>query len=81
LDISNENFNKILWKNCGCDEKNNGTSRTTIKTLTLDSESRLLYNIKEEEWNPDSELLEKNFYKIDKDKINFNDNIKKGHWF
>ena len=80
LDISNENFDKIIWKNCGC-EKEEISNKKAIKTLTLDSESRLLYNIKEEYWDSNSEVLEKNFFKIDKDKISFNDNIKQGHWF
>ena len=66
LDISNENFDKIS---------------STNKTLTLDSESRLLYNEIELEWNPNDENLQKNFFKVSKTKINFNDNIKCGHWF
>ena len=69
LDISNDNFNKIK------------STSNTIKTLTLDSESRLLYNEKELEWDYNDENLQKNFFKIGKVKQNFNDNIKRGHWF
>ena len=84
FDITNENFDKIKWEDCGCYNKKEEeieSKRTTIKTLTLDSESRLLYNKKELEWEENNEELEKNFFKVEQVKQNFNDNIKRGHWF
>ena len=84
LDISSDNFDQIEQNNCGCEteqEVSDREKRQPIKTLTLNSESRLLYNEKEDEWNSEDVDLQDNFYKVKKTKINFNDNIKKGKWF
>jgi hypothetical protein len=69
FDITNDNFDKINWENCGCYNKKekeveDRSKRNTIKTLTLDSESRLLYNKRELEWEENNEELEKNFFKV-----------------
>jgi hypothetical protein len=52
--------------------------------LILDSESRMLYNERELKWEEDNivnPLNQHNFYKVNKEKISFTDNIEKGHWF
>ena len=73
LDISSKNFDKI--ENCSC------YPDTEIRTLTLDSEARLLYNKEESKWDINDSTLKDNFYNPDKIKVNFNDNIIRGHWF
>lgn len=85
LDINNNNFDKILYKDCGCETEEQELSRSgrnSITSLILDSEARMLYNNQEDRtWEAGNEELEKNFYKINSTKIVFNDNIEKGRWF
>lgn len=85
LDINNNNFDKILYKDCGCnteERKLSRSGRNSVTSLILDSEARMLYNNQEDRtWKAGNEELEKNFYKINSTKIVFNDNIEKGRWF
>lgn len=83
LDINNNNFDKILNIDCGCD-KNMQSQINDSVSLILDSESRMLYNERELKWEEDNivnPLNQHNFYKVNKEKISFTDNIEKGHWF
>lgn len=87
FDISNENFDKIEKGTCGCDIQPVDDSHRPTLPLILDSEKRLLYNIKEPEWENTKEFFneypeeEKNLFNFKPSKLILNDNIKHGHWF
>ena len=84
LDINSNNFDKILYKDCGCPVENEElfNENNRVSNLILDSESRLLYNeIEDLNWEAGNEELKKNYYQIKNSKIVFNDNIEQGHWF
>lgn len=88
FDITNENFDKIPYAKCGCDlSPIEDYHREMTLPLFLDSESRMLYNMNEPKWENTPEFKksypnkEKNFFNYKPNKLIFNDNIKRGHWF
>jgi hypothetical protein len=65
IDINNNNFSKIKYKDCGCPVKDKDLFRANnkITNLILDSESRMLYNeIEDLSWEAGNEELKKNYY-------------------
>lgn len=88
FDINSKNFDTIPYGECGCDlEPTEDHHREQIEPLYLDSESRMLYNINEPEWQntlsfkKNNADKEKNFFNYKPSKLIFNDNIERGHWF
>lgn len=87
FDITNENFDKIQNGICGCDIPPKQDPHRPEATLFLDSESQMLYNINEPEWENSLDFMkkypekEKNLFNFKPKKLIFNENIKHGHWF
>ena len=88
FDISNKNFNKISYGECGCDScMKEEYHREQTLPLILDSERRMLYNNNEPEFEYTADFYNKypektkNFYNYKGTKTIWNDNIVRGHWF
>lgn len=81
IELNSNDFDKIQGCWCGCDCKIDDPNHTTIKSLFVDSERRMIYNVNNPEYDEEDEVKKKNFYHYKPEKKIFNDNIVKGKWF
>lgn len=86
FDISNRNFDKIPYADCGCHQEEEKHREQTLP-LILNSEKRMIYNWNEPQWHNTQDFFNnnpekiKNFYHFKPTKTIWNDNIVRGHWF